>query len=70
MERWSPDHLKFAESKQDRSRWSRVIGIDEHFFTREKSFATTFADLEKNKVYDVTLGRSNKALEPYFRRSN
>lgn len=70
VERWSQDHLRFAESKQDRSRWPRVIGIDEHFFTRKKGFATTFADLEKNKVFDVTLGRSNKALEPYFKRSH
>ena len=67
VERWSQDHLKLAESKQDRSRWPRVIGIDEHFFTRKKGFATTFADLEKNKVYDVALGRSQKSLESYFK---
>lgn len=68
VERWSKDHLKLAESKQDRSRWPRVLGIDEHFFTRKKGFATTFADLEKHKVYDVALGRSQKSLEPYFKR--
>ena len=32
IERWSQDYLKFEESKQDRSRWPRVLGIDEHFF--------------------------------------
>jgi len=68
VERWSRDHLKFAESKQDRSKWPRVLGIDEHFFTRKKGFATTFADLTKRKVYDVALGRSQKSLEPYFER--
>jgi len=68
VERWSQDHLKRAESKQDRSRWPRVLGIDEHFFTRKKGFATTFADLSKRKVYDVALGRSQKSLEPYFKR--
>ena len=67
IERWSQDHLKLAELKQDRSRWPRILGIDEHFFTRKKGFATTFADLQKRKVFDVALGRSNKALSGYFR---
>ena len=68
VERWSQDYLKLQESKQDRSLWPRVLGIDEHFFTRKKGYATTFADLSKNKVFDVTLGRSEKALSGYFRR--
>lgn len=69
VERWSQDYLKFEESKQDRSRWPRVLGIDEHFFTRKKGYATTLADLSKRKVFDVTLGRSGKALESYFKRN-
>lgn len=69
IERWSQDYLKFEESKQDRSRWPRVLGIDEHFFTRKKGYATTFADLSKRKTFDVTLGRSQRALEGYFRRN-
>lgn len=69
IERWSQDYLRFEESKQDRSRWPRVLGIDEHFFTRKRGYATTLADLSKRKVFDVTLGRSGKALEGYFRRN-
>jgi transposase len=69
VERWAQDFLKLEESKQDRSRWPRVLGIDEHFFTRKKGYATTFADLTKHKTYDVTLGRSEKALAPYLRRN-
>jgi transposase len=45
-----------------------VLGIDEHFFTRKKGFATTLCDLRKHKIYDVVLGRSEASLEAYFQR--
>lgn len=44
----------------------RVLGIDEHFFSRKKGFATTFCDLSKHKIHDVTLGRSQISLEGYL----
>jgi transposase len=43
-----------------------VLGIDEHFFTRRKGFATTLCDLKNRKIYDVVLGRSELSLEPYL----
>jgi len=46
----------------------QVLGIDEHFFTRRKGFATTFCDLKNHKIYDVVLGRSEAALEAYFQK--
>jgi transposase len=45
-----------------------VLGIDEHFFTRKKGFATTFCDLRKRKIFDVVLGRSEASLEAYLQR--
>ena len=45
-----------------------LLGIDEHFFTRKKGYATTFCDLGNHKVYDVVLGRSEAALEAYLAR--
>jgi transposase len=45
-----------------------VLGIDEHFFTRRKGYATTFCDLRNHKVYDVVLGRSEASLEAYLNR--
>ena len=39
----------------------QVLGIDEHFFTRKKGYATTFCDLKNHRIYDVTLGRSEAA---------
>jgi len=45
-----------------------VLGIDEHFFTRRKGYATTLCDLQHHKVYDVVLGRSELSLQAYFER--
>ena len=44
----------------------KILGIDEHFFTRKKGYATTFCDLKNHRIYDVTLGRSQAALESDF----
>jgi transposase len=46
----------------------RVLGIDEHFFTRKEGFATTLCDLANHKVYDVILGRTAKALDQPLER--
>jgi transposase len=46
----------------------RVLGIDEHFFSRKDGYATTFVDLERGRVYDVVLGRSEASLEGYLNR--
>lgn len=45
----------------------RILGIDEHFFTRKKGYATTFVDLRRHKVFDVKLGRSEPSLRLYLR---
>jgi transposase len=44
----------------------KVLGIDEHFFTRKKGYATTLCDLKNHRIYDVTLGRSEASLESYL----
>lgn len=44
-----------------------MLGIDEHFFTRKKGYATTFVDLKNHKVFDVVLGRSEVSLRGYLR---
>ena len=49
-------------------RCPKILGIDEHFFTRKKGFATTLCDLQKHKIYDVVLGRSEASLEAYLQR--
>jgi transposase len=44
----------------------QILGIDEHFFSRSKGYATTFCDLKNHRIYDVALGRSEAALESYL----
>ncbi len=68
VERWFHNFLERAVSERQDAPCPRVLGIDEHFFSRKKGFATTFCDLEHHRVYDVTLGRSEAALEPYLQR--
>jgi len=44
----------------------RILGIDEHRFTKRKRFLTTFCDLEKHNVFDVAEGRSSAELHNYL----
>ncbi len=67
VERWYRDHLSIRHSETDRRSCPRVLGIDEHFFTRKKGFATTFVDLKNHNVFDVKLGRSEPSLRPYLK---
>jgi transposase len=68
IERWYHDYLAKKVSNSKNSPCPRVMGIDEHFFTRKKGYATTICDLARNKVFDLVLGRSEKALDDYFAR--
>ncbi len=68
VERWFHDYLERKVAETKNTPCPRVMGIDEHFFTRRKGYATTICNLRNHKVYDVTLGRSESALEAYFAR--
>lgn len=67
VERWYHNFLERKVAETKNSPCPRVMGIDEHFFTRKKGYATTICDLSKHKVFDLVLGRSEKALDSYFR---
>lgn len=67
VERWYQHHIGQKRSEGDRRFCPRVLGIDEHFFTRKKGYATTFTDLRNHKVFDVRLGRSEPSLRHYLR---
>ncbi len=45
-----------------------VLGIDEHFFSKRKGFATTLCDLRKHKIFDVVPGRSEPDLRSYLQQ--
>lgn len=45
--------------------WPRVLGIDEHFFTRRNGyaeFATVFCDLKKRRLFEMCQGKDTKSL--------
>jgi len=66
IERWYHSLLERKLTRSQNEPCPRVLGIDEHFFTRKQGYATTLCDLAHHKIYDVVLGRSQKALEPAF----
>lgn len=68
VEKWYQEFIYLENQKFKAAKCPSVIGIDEHFFTKKKGYATTIADLSKRKVFDVTLGRSEKSLGPYLSR--
>jgi transposase len=66
VERWFQDFLGLKLAERQAEPCPQILGIDEHFFTRKQGYATTLCDLKHHKVYDVVLGRSERALEGYF----
>ncbi|MCL6417260.1 ISL3 family transposase [Aestuariirhabdus sp. Z084] len=67
VERWYRYHVCLKKSEMSERLCPKVLGIDEHFFTRKKGYATTFVDLRSHRVFDVKLGRSEASLRHYLR---
>lgn len=70
VERWFQHQLRRLAAERKGAHCPRVLGIDEHFFTRRKGYATTFCNLEKHSIFDVVLGRSEASLESYLKALN
>lgn len=68
VERWNRDLAQRLVKQDINYPCPRVLGIDEHFFTRKLGYATTFCDLEHHRVYDVALGRSADSLRSTFQK--
>jgi transposase len=68
VERWYQGVLAQRLSEMSNRQCPRVLGIDEHFFTRKRGYATTLVDLKNHKVFDVVPGRSEKSLWRYLQR--
>jgi transposase len=66
VERWYQDHFRMKNLEYQGAHCPKVMGIDEHFFTRKQGYATTIADLKRHKVFDVTLGRSEPSLRSFM----
>ena len=68
VERWYQGFCEQRQSEMSNRPCPRVLGIDEHFFTRRRGYASTFVDLKNHKVFDVVLGRSEASLRRYLQR--
>lgn len=68
VQRYSAHRLQLQFNEWHPPSCPVVLGIDEHFFTKRKGYATTFCDLKNHKVYDVVLGRSEEALKHYLQQ--
>ena len=66
--RWYQGFLEQKRSEMSNRPCPQVLGIDEHFFTRRRGYATTLVDLRNHKVFDVVPGRSESSLRGYLRR--
>jgi len=65
--RWYTDYLQRKNLELSGSALPKILGIDEHFFTRRKGYATTLCNLSTHRVFDVVLGRSEASLGAFFR---
>lgn len=68
VERWYQAHISQKYKEIVSRPCPEMLGIDEHFFTRRKGYATTFVDLKNHNVFDVKLGRSEPSLRRYLQR--
>lgn len=66
VERWYQDFVVYRVNELKGRPCPLVLGIDEHFFTRKKGYATTLVDLKNNKVFNVSLGRSEASLKGFL----
>jgi transposase len=66
VERWYQDFIKKRVNELKSRHCPKMLGIDEHFFTKKRGYATTFCDLKNHKIFDVRLGRSESSLNPYL----
>jgi transposase len=67
VERWYQGQCQLRLSEMSNRPCPRVLGIDEHFFSRKRGYATTMVDLKNHKVFDVVLGRSELSLRRYLK---
>ncbi len=68
IERWFHDLLKLKKRMFSSRSCPRVLGIDEHFFTKKDGYVTTFSDLGKHRIFNLAKGRSAKSLTAALNR--
>lgn len=62
IERWYHELMVLKTKEYESYRYPRYLGIDEHFFSRRQGYSTTLCDLGRNRIHDILLGKSRKAI--------
>lgn len=66
VERWYQKSVEMKMRELSERDCPRILGIDEHFFTKKQGYATTFVNLKTHRVFDVVLGRSEASLRGFL----
>lgn len=66
IERWYKSVYETENLELQNQHCPRMLGIDEHFFSRKQGFATTLCDLGKHKIFDIVKGRRESDLRDYL----
>lgn len=66
IERWYKSLYDIEHLELQNQLCPRMLGIDEHFFSRKQGYATTLCDLGKRKIFDIVKGRKEQDLRSYL----
>jgi transposase len=66
IERWYKAVYEKENRELQNKSCPRVLGIDEHFFSRKQGFATTLCNLGSHAIFDIVKGRSQSDLSDYL----
>lgn len=65
IERWYQRFYQLHNQFIKNRHWPTVLGIDEHSF-KKRQFATTFCDLRRHRVFDISKGKSSSEIIPHI----
>jgi len=66
--RYYKQYLQREFNEHKNASCPKVLGIDEKKFNRKLGYQTTLVNLQKHKVFDITLGRTESNLGKYLRK--
>lgn len=68
IERWYHKQYLLAHQEIKNKPCPKVLGIDEHFFTKKQGYVTTLCNLKKHNIFDIVKGRSASELADYLEK--
>lgn len=66
--RYYKSYLQREYSEHKNASCPKVLGIDEKKFSKKLGYQTTLVNLQKHRVFDITLGRTESNLGKYLQR--